>query len=129
MNYVEIEIEGKMEKIFYQKMKSKLWIHFLGQTHSIETQKSKTTAGGKNEERLEILAPMPGKITKVLKNENDTVNPGDTLVVMEAMKMEYALKSDLKGLIQQVLCRLGDQVSLGQKLVQLAKDSSNQDAP
>lgn len=40
---------------------------------------------------------MPGKITKVLVQDGDAVNKGDSLVIMEAMKMEHIIKAQLDG--------------------------------
>ncbi|MEM1081727.1 MAG: acetyl-CoA carboxylase biotin carboxyl carrier protein subunit, partial [Pseudomonadota bacterium] len=50
----------------------------------------------------QILSPMPGKVLKLLVKLNDTVEAGDTLALMEAMKMELSIKSDIAGVIQQI---------------------------
>ena len=62
---------------------------------------------------------MPGKITKVFVKEGQAVAIGEPLIVMEAMKMEYTLKSDLKTTVEKVLVKVDQQVVLGQLLVQL----------
>ncbi|MBC7754025.1 MAG: biotin/lipoyl-binding protein [Moraxellaceae bacterium] len=68
-----------------------------------------------------IVSLMPGKITKMFVKEGDSVTQGQALVVMEAMKMEYTLKSDLSTTVEKVNVELGQQVTLGQLLVQLKK--------
>ncbi len=78
-------------------------------------QKSKTTSPEK------IVSLMPGKITKIFVKVDDLVKPGQALVVMEAMKMEYTLKSDLATKVEKVNIELGQQVNLGQLLIQLQK--------
>jgi len=51
---------------------------------------------------------------------------GQVVLVMEAMKMEYTLKSEIDGKIQKIHAKVGDQVSLGQKLIEfeLKKETS-----
>lgn len=68
---------------------------------------------------FKILSLMPGKITKVFVKPGDTVTQGQPLIVMEAMKMEYTLKSDVETTVDKVLVEMHQQVSLGQILVQL----------
>ena len=72
-----------------------------------------------------ITAPMPGKITKIFVKAGDSVHQGQALLVMEAMKMEYTLKSDLNTSVEKVNVELNQQVSLGFLMVQLKKADSN----
>jgi geranyl-CoA carboxylase alpha subunit len=51
--------------------------------------------------------------------EGDQVEQGQTLVILEAMKMEHPVKADRSGTIGQLLARQGDQVKRGQLLVQV----------
>lgn len=67
-----------------------------------------------------IVAPMPGKITKVFVKPGDSVTVGHALLVMEAMKMEYTLKSDIETTVENVACKVNDQVQVGAVLVKLA---------
>jgi biotin carboxyl carrier protein len=66
-----------------------------------------------------LTAPMPGKIFRVLVNAGDEVKAGQTLLVLEAMKMEHAIKAPQDGKIKQVLFSEGQQVTAGAALVQL----------
>ncbi|AKF04705.1 acetyl/propionyl/methylcrotonyl-CoA carboxylase subunit alpha [Sandaracinus amylolyticus] len=59
------------------------------------------------------VAPMPGKILQVLVSEGQHVAAGDTIVVMEAMKMEHAVKAPHEGVITELRARVGDQVEGG----------------
>lgn len=49
-----------------------------------------------------VRAPMPGMITKTLKREGDTVNSGDGVLIVEAMKMENEIKSPRPGIISKI---------------------------
>lgn len=58
-----------------------------------------------------VLAPMPGMVVKYVKNVGDTVNAGDTVVVIEAMKMENALPATASGTITAINFKSGDSVA------------------
>jgi oxaloacetate decarboxylase alpha subunit/pyruvate carboxylase subunit B len=57
-----------------------------------------------------ILAPMPGMIIRYEKNINDTVKAGETVIILEAMKMENAIQSPADGIIRSVNFKSGDTV-------------------
>jgi len=63
---------------------------------------------------------MPGKIIKVATHPGKTVKTGEVVIVMEAMKMEYSLKTEMTGVVRGVNCKEGEQVTLGSVLVQLS---------
>jgi len=58
-----------------------------------------------------LVAPMPGMIVGVEKKEGDTVNEGETILILEAMKMENALPSPVSGTITKIHLGVGDQVA------------------
>ena len=68
----------------------------------------------------EIPAPLAGNIWKVLVSPNQQVNEGDTLVILEAMKMETEVKAARAGTVVSVNVSEGDQVSAGQAIISLA---------
>jgi geranyl-CoA carboxylase alpha subunit len=67
-----------------------------------------------------MLAPMDGKILKVLVQPGDTINKGQTLAVLEAMKMEFAISSGVDSSVTAVACQVGQQVKARQLLISLA---------
>ena len=72
-------------------------------------------AGGSG--RQSIKAPMPGKVVRVLVAAGDTVEAGQGLVVVEAMKMQNELKSPKAGTVIKVSAETGATVSPGDVLV------------
>jgi oxaloacetate decarboxylase alpha subunit/pyruvate carboxylase subunit B len=58
-----------------------------------------------------IKAPMPGMIVRYAKNVGDAVNQGDTVVILEAMKMENALNAPASGTIKAINFKSGDSVA------------------
>jgi len=64
-----------------------------------------------------FMAPMPGKIVAVNAAPGDQVGAGDTIVVLEAMKMEHAIKAPVDGKVTAVHYGVGDQVDEGADLI------------
>jgi acetyl-CoA carboxylase biotin carboxyl carrier protein len=58
----------------------------------------------------EIIAPMGGKVLEVKVNVGDTVNDGDEVVILEAMKMELPVVAEASGTVKEVKCNKGDAV-------------------
>ena len=58
----------------------------------------------------DIKAPMPGLILNVMANEGDEVKKGDSLFILEAMKMENVIKSPVDGVITEITVSVGDSV-------------------
>ncbi len=69
--------------------------------------------------RQNLIAPMPGKVIRVLVAQGDTVESGQGLVVVEAMKMQNEMKASRPGQVIEVRVRDGDTVGAGQTLVVL----------
>ena len=65
----------------------------------------------------DIKAPMPGLVLDVLVHEGDEVNEGDDLIILEAMKMENALKAPQSGTIGSVEIKVQDKVDKNQLLL------------
>ena len=64
-----------------------------------------------------LLAPMPGTVVRVAARPGDHVSAGAALVVVEAMKMEHAVRAPHDGVVAAVMVRDGDQVDGGAVLV------------
>ncbi len=67
-----------------------------------------------------VEAPLPGTITKVLVKPGQALKAGETVCMMEAMKMENSITVEFAGTVKSVLVEVGAQVQSGQALVELA---------
>ena len=65
----------------------------------------------------ELKAPMPGLVLRILTEEGRAIKQGDSLLVLEAMKMENVLKSMGDGIIKQLKVKAGDKVEKNQLLI------------
>lgn len=90
--------------------------HFINITHAA---KSDAASGGNGE----INAPMDGAIVSVLVEEGEQVQKGQTLAILEAMKMEHPLKADIDGTLSALTVTQGDQVRIRQTIAQITPDT------
>ena len=77
-------------------------------------------AGETHTEAGRLTAPMPGKILSFAVKAGDGVRRGQTLAVMEAMKMEHTIAAPTDGTVEELLFAPGDQVTEGAELLRLA---------
>jgi len=66
-----------------------------------------------------VTAPLPGLILEILVKEGDTVNAGQDVLIMEAMKMENEVQSPQGGTVKEIKVRRGDSVYEGDILIVL----------
>lgn len=66
-----------------------------------------------------IVSPMYGKIVKINVKENDAINNGETLLVIDSMKIENNLIAPRRGKIKKILINQGDQVELNRPLIEI----------
>jgi biotin carboxyl carrier protein len=95
-----------------------LWVgsvRYAAQLRDRRSLRSRASADdGKGPRKL--IAPMPGKIVRVLVEENAEVDAGQGLLVVEAMKMQSQIKSPKKGVVRKMVATEGASVSAGDVL-------------
>lgn len=72
---------------------------------------------------IRLKAPMPGKILEVNVRPGDSVKAGDTLLVLEAMKMQNAILASTKCVIKKVHVKNGDTTSKSDLLIEMEKEA------
>lgn len=119
----KVKLDGAEKAVTAEVVDKKLWFKIDDEVFSCDLFDlqdptfKKTKSVSKSPDR--VLAPMPGKVTKIFVSENQTVQKGDALLVMEAMKMEYTLKADISATVEKIFSKVSDQITLGYLLVQL----------
>jgi len=78
--------------------------------------KSRKASAGAAEAAGAVTAIMPGLIIKILKQEGERVEIGDTILILEAMKMQNDIQAKVAGTIQQMNVKQGDNVEMRQVL-------------
>ncbi|MDI9819392.1 MULTISPECIES: acetyl-CoA carboxylase biotin carboxylase subunit [unclassified Legionella] len=70
----------------------------------------------------QLTAPMPATIVAILKNKGDKVKEGESLIVLEAMKMEHTIHAPEDGVLAELFYEVGSQVNEGAELLALKTD-------
>lgn len=73
-----------------------------------------------------LVAPVPGKVVKVERQEGDSLQEGDTVLVIESMKMEFHIKAKKAGVIEKIHVKKDDQITSGECLVVFLEDNRRQ---
>lgn len=107
----------------FLKQGDKIWVHHSGRTFLIDsaTNSTQTTKSKSRSESGLMESPMPGKILKMNIKKGDAVKDGQTVCVIEAMKMEYALKAPFNGKVKEVYKTDNQLVTLGEKILEIEK--------
>lgn len=85
----------------------------------VETPQKRASRRVVKEEVGSITAPMPGMLVNVLVKPGDTVEQGQTVAVLESMKMQMQLRSAITGTVISVVHKAGDQVEKGNELLRV----------
>ena len=68
----------------------------------------------------DLYAPMPGLVVDILVKEGQSIKKGDTIIILEAMKMENSLKAMTDATVKKILVAIGAAVDKNAVLVQMA---------
>ena len=113
---VEVSADGKE---YTAKVNGKSFKVAVAEGAAAPAAKAAASAGGA---AADLTAPMPGTVVKVLVAEGDEVAEGQTVVVLEAMKMETELKAEKAGRVAQVLVAQGAVVAAGDVLAKIEEN-------
>lgn len=93
------------------------WVFVDGEVYEFEVQRQ-----GRRRDTAHhgtLSAPMPATVRKIVVAEGATVRKGETLLVLEAMKMELPVRAPSDGVVSKIACREGDLVQPGMTLVEI----------
>jgi 3-methylcrotonyl-CoA carboxylase alpha subunit len=113
---VGIEIEGRFMSLRSARVGDAFRIWCQGRV--FEAQKASSLAA-RARETGNLVSPMPGRVRRVEVAAGDRVERGQVVVIVEAMKMEHAIRSPREGIVGSVLFQEGDLVDAGVELVEL----------
>ena len=92
----------------------------IGQTPATAKQPPPVSAAPPPEMGKDAIAPMPGTIISLEVAPGDTVDTGQVLCVLEAMKMKNPIRAARAGTVQEIFVKVGQAVTYGDSLVRLA---------
>ncbi len=101
--------EGKKIQVFHE-----------GDLYEIEAVSGRDASQAEGAGSLNITAPMHSRVVKILKKQGDSVEVGDSVIVVEAMKMESELKASASGTVKEIRVKEGETVEKDSVLVALS---------
>ncbi|MDE6638690.1 MAG: biotin/lipoyl-binding protein [Muribaculaceae bacterium] len=117
-NQVEVIVNGSHYHVELEKdKKSPVKINKAAPAPTTATGEKVITKQTVSSAAGAVKAPLPGTIMSFKVKEGDTVNAGDTVCVLEAMKMENDVKTSHGGTVQKILVNVGDAVLEGNDIM------------
>jgi biotin carboxyl carrier protein len=114
-----LAIDGRRYPVFGARRKASILVSVGPASFEFKPAEEATRRRARGLAAAEILAPMPGKVLKVLVSAGDLVQAGQPLVVLEAMKMETTLAAESAALVKHVRVEEGQTVDHGAVLIEL----------
>lgn len=123
---LDLLIEGERVTAYVSSDNAKRWVTINGRTLLLTKQSSSRKSGQSHHHTEgELTAPMPGQVRAVNVNEGDAVTKGQTLMVLEAMKMEIRIQAPSAGIVNKLFVKQGDIVEREQTLIVVEGQKSN----
>jgi acetyl-CoA/propionyl-CoA carboxylase, biotin carboxylase, biotin carboxyl carrier protein len=111
-------VDGRVRRVVAVEDGELTWVGHRGRTWALrERTRLRGGAGGAEGAGGPLVAPMPGTVTVVSVTEGEDVEAGQTLLVVEAMKMEHPITAPVAGTVAALHVRAGEQVGMEQALV------------
>jgi biotin carboxyl carrier protein len=116
----DLLIDGKRMAAYVSSDNAKRWVTVNGQTFVL-TKSSGVRKGsdGHHHAAGELTAPMPGQVRAVNVSEGEAVTKGQTLLVLEAMKMEIRIHAPQDGIVKKLFVKQGQTVEREQILIEI----------
>jgi len=116
-NRLLVEVDGSAHIAHVTKVGDDWWIHLDGRIHVVTGHEPGSSSDSSGDGGL--TAPMPGTILEIHVKTGQRVREGQTLLVMEAMKMEHRIQAPKAGVVVSLNFSEGDRVDMGTTLVEL----------
>ena len=120
---LDLLIDGKRVTAYVSSDHAKRWVTVSGQTFVL-TKSSGARKGGSGHHHAagELTAPMPGQVRAVNVSEGEAVTKGQTLLVLEAMKMEIRIQAAQDGVVKKLFVKQGQTVDREQALIEIEEN-------
>lgn len=120
-----ILIGGRSLEVRVEPHAQSLVVSVAGREYSVKVHdprewRGKRAGALQSEGRQQVLAPMPGKVIRILAKAGEKIEAGQGVVVVEAMKMQNEVRAPKSGQIEKVLVAEGQSVNAGEVLAIVA---------
>ncbi|ASQ46747.1 acetyl-CoA carboxylase biotin carboxylase subunit [Legionella clemsonensis] len=117
-NLLALDDGRQTRRVLFDNQKQTLTFYFKEGPIPVE-RFSWQNLDAKTKRKGQLTAPMPATVVAVLKNIGDKVKEGDSLIVLEAMKMEHTIHAPRDGVLAELFYNVGSQVNEGAELLAL----------
>lgn len=113
-----ISIDNRLEEVMIESLTEVI------PTTAGEIERPSITQSIRPKARKEgdVTTPIPGKVTSIKVQAGSKVNEGDTILTVEAMKMENEVHTPISGVVKKILVKIGDSVNPDETLVEIEKE-------
>lgn len=111
------EIDGVRRPYYAERQSGQWWLQHDGWQGAFEDHSHRASTAARSSGSGRIRAPMDGAVLALQCAVGDNVRKGETLVLLEAMKIEHSLKADMDGIVEAISINVGDQVKSRQILL------------
>ena len=117
---LDLLIDGQRVTAYVSSDQTRRWVTVNGRTLLLnKSSGGRRSSSGHHHAAGELTAPMPGQIRAVNVSEGDTVTKGQTLLLLEAMKMEIRVQAPRDGVVKKLFVQQGQTVEREQMLVEI----------
>jgi biotin carboxyl carrier protein len=117
---LDLLIDGQRLTAYVSFDNAKRWVTVNGQTFLLARSSGAHRGGhGGHHAAGELTAPMPGQVRAVNVNEGEAITKGQTLLVLEAMKMEIRIHAPQDGVVKKLFVKQGQTVEREQILIDM----------
>jgi len=120
---LDLLIDGERVTAYVSSDNAKRWVTVNGQTFVLtKASGARKSGSGHHHAAGELTAPMPGQVRAVNVSEGDAVTKGQTLLLLEAMKMEIRVQAPRDGVVKKLFVQQGQTVDREQMLVAIEEN-------
>ena len=124
----EVVVDGRRYRIATAREGSRIWVWCEGAVYEFDTARKGRTAAAADHHAGGLDAPMPGRVRRLVAREGERVAKGDVLLVLEAMKMEHAIRAPHDGVLERFHVAEGALVDAGVELAEIKAGAPSESA-
>ena len=113
-----LKIDDRLEEVMIESLTEVI----PSTAGEIEAKPTTTSVRPKAMKKGDVTAPIPGKVTSIKVSEGAKVFAGDTLLTVEAMKMENEVHTPMDGIVKKIYVKVGDSVNPDETLMVIEKE-------
>lgn len=125
---LQVEIAGLSRQLSVDFLDQEMVLTWAGQSYRYQQLSEQQLALGdavsEGSGDCHVIATLPGQVAEIKVSVGDPVSSGDTLIVLDSMKLLHNLMAQTDGTVQEIFCAQGDSVDGGAILIELAPKAS-----